>query len=356
MKRMLRWISPLVAVLLIAGCAPKQPPIFQLIELEQKGKYDEVIQLAEKLTAQNPDDTQAFRFLVRAARAKGELEKYREKYQRLAEANPDTAGYHFVLGYIDTQLEDFDAAISELRKAIELKPDIEYAHYVLGWIYINSGYPGRDPEKGLAEWEKEEQLNPKSLGALQVYNDRASYYLRIGDGDAAEKDYEKITLYAFAPGDISGARKFISQIRALRDELAKLEADVKEHPDDADLRTKLGVLQYKNGRVKDAIETWQKAVELDPDNAELRNDLGKALLEDERYSEAAEHLRKAVELDSKMATAYYNLAVAEELLGKAKMALEHYKKYVELNPMAPRLDEVKQKIATLEAQTGAKGG
>jgi tetratricopeptide (TPR) repeat protein len=356
MKRTLRWISSLIAVLLIAGCAPKQPPIFQLSELEQQGKYDEAIQLAEKLTAENPDDSQAFRFLVRAARAKGELEKYREKYQRLTEANPDTAGYHFVLGYIYTQLEDFDTAISELRKAIEVKPDIEYAHYVLGWIYINSGYAGADAEKGLVEWEKEEQLDPKSLGALQVYNDRATYYLLIGNGDAAEKDYEKITLYAFAPGDISGARKFVSQIRMLRDELARLEADVKDNPDDAGLRAKLGVLQYKNGRVKDAIETWQKAVELDPDNAELRNDLGKALLEDERYSDAAEHLRKAIGLDSKMVAAHYNLAVAEELLGQPKIALEHYKKYVELNPMAPKLDEVKQKIATLEAQAGAEGG
>ncbi|MBI5116736.1 tetratricopeptide repeat protein [Candidatus Poribacteria bacterium] len=349
-----KWVSLVVCLVLLAGCASKEPPIYKLISLYQQQKYDEAIALAEKLTAKNPDDSQAYRFLVRSALAKNELEKYQQKYRERIQQKPGVAGYHFALGYVETQLKNIDAAIAELQKALEINPNIEYAHYVLGWIHINTEHPGADPEKGLAEWAKEEQLNPKSLGALQVYADRANYYLRAGNADAAEKDYEKITLHAFAQADITGAQNVISRIQELRDELAKAEAEVKNDPKNPESHFKLGMLQYNNGRLKDAIETWLKTVDLDPDNAELRNYLGKALLEDKQYGDAAKQLQEAVKLDSKMVMAYYNLAVAEDFFGQPKKALEHYKKYIELNPAAPKLDAIKERIATLEQEAAPK--
>jgi tetratricopeptide (TPR) repeat protein len=354
MRLAAKWISVVVCLLLLAGCASKEPPIYKLISLYQQKNYDDAIALAEKLTAKNPDDSQAYRFLVRSALAKNDLEKYQQKYRELTQQKPDVAGYHFALGYVETQLKNIDAAIAELQKALEVNPNIEYAHYVLGWIYLNADYAGADSEKGLDEWAKEELLNPKSLGALQVYADRANYYLRAGNADAAEKDYEKITLHAFAQKDITGAQNVISRIQELRDELAKAEAEAKNNPDNAEACFKLGTLQYKNGRLKDAIETWLKTAKLDPDNAELRNYLGKALLENKQYGDAAKHLQEAVKLDSKMVTAYYNLGVAEDLSGEPQKALDHYKKYIELNPTAPKLDAIKQRIATIEQEAAPK--
>lgn len=356
MKCFRGWIPLLIAVSIIAGCAEKQPPVFELIRLTQDEKYDEVIVLAEKVISENPNDSQAHRFLVRAALEKGEIEKYAQKYQELVQAHPTTPGYHFGLGYTYTQMKEYDAALKELQKAIELDPNIEYAHYVIGWIHLNSEYADANPAEGLASWNKEEQLDPKSLGALQVYADRANYYLRMGDADSAEKDFEKITLYAFAPADITGARDRIAEIRALRDELARRQADVQDNPDDVDARYKLGVVQYKSGKVDEAIVTWRKAVEMKPENTTVRNSLGKALLEQERFQEASEQFRKVVELDPQSDAACYNLAVAEEFLGNIDNALEYYKKYIDLNPASSKLEEVKQRIATLEGEKAVPQG
>lgn len=354
MRLCLKILTGFVCVLLLLGCSKKEPPLFQLIQFVQEEKYDEAIALGEKLTAENPDNTQAHRFILKSALAKNDAENYRKKYEELIQADPGVAGYHFGLGYIYTQMEQMDAALEEYQKAIELNPDIEYVHYMIGWIYSNPTYPGADIEKALAEWEKEEQLNPRSLGALQVYANRADFYLRMGDPDGAIKDYEKVAMYGFARDDIKDARELITRIRALRDELARLEAAVRNEPEDVNNLFELGKMQYKNSMFENAIETWTKAVELDPENAELRNYLGKVLLEYDRHEEAAKQLRKAIELDSTLTMPYYNLAVAEELLGRTDAAIEYYTKYIELNPMTSKLELVKQRIAELEEKTEAK--
>ncbi len=353
MKHGLKWTVLFIGILLAVGCAKSDPPIFQVIRLMQEGNHGEAMELAEKLIAKDPDNSQAHRFLIRSAMARNEGEKYRGKYQELVKANPNVAGYHLGLGYVQVQLGEMDAALEELRKAIEVNPDIEYAHFTIGWIHFNSNRAEPDAEKALAEWEKEELLNPRSLGALQVYADRADYYLRTGDPDSAIKDYEKVAMYGFARNDIKDARELIARIRKLRDDLARLEAEVKDNPDDPKIRFELGKIQYNNSMIKEAVGTWLEAAEMDPDNPELRNYLGKSLLEDGRHEEAAEHLRKAVELDPTLTTSYYNLAVAEEYMGKIEPAIEHYAKYIELNPMAPKLQDARQRIAKLKEQEKA---
>ena len=343
----------LVCLVFFIGCSPKQPPIFQLIKLNQEHQYDEAIALAEKLIAENPDNTQAYRFLLQAAEATGKTDEYRTRFSQLVQSNPGVAGYHFALGYANTAKGgNLETAFENFQTAIKLNPRIEFAHYMLGWVLMNPAFPGADPTKALAEWKKEEELDPQSLGALQVYTDRAAYYLRQGDAENAEKDYEKITMYGFAEGDIESAREIIDRIRKLRDSLAQLESFAKEHPDDPEAWLQLGILQYKNSMRKDAIQSWQKGIELDPKHVDMRVYLGKALIEEGRYEEAAEDLQKAVELQPNAPTPYFNLAVAEEYLGKKGLAIEHYKKYIALDPMAPQLDEVKQRIATLEGNMG----
>jgi len=354
MRLFLKPIFTLICILLLAGCSQKEPPIFELIRLTQEAKHDEVTALGEKLISENPDNTQAHRFLIKSAFAKGEGEKCGKKYEELAQANPDVAGYRFALGYSLSQTADLDDAMVQLQKAVELNPNLEYAHYIIGWIYFNADYSGKDAEKALAEWDKEEQLNPRSLGALQVYADRADYYLRVGDPNNAIRDYEKVAMYGFARDDIKDARELISRIRALRDELARLEVEARNNPDDAGILFELGRMQYQNAMLDEAIESWSKACELDPENAELRNYMGKGLLESGRHAEATEQLRKVVELDPTLATAYYNLAVAEDFLGRAAEAAEHYAKYLELNPMAPKANEVKQRIGELQGEPARK--
>ena len=354
MKHGFKALALVACATLLFGCSRQEPPIFKLIQLMQEGKSAEAIALGEKLTKENPDNTQAHRFLLRSAFEKNEGGKYRKTYEDLARANPRVAGYHFGLGYILTWLDEMEPAMEEFHKALELNPDLEYTHYMIGWLYFNPRFSGRNREKALAEWKKEEQLNPKSLGALQVYADRAEYYVKAGDPDNAIKDYEKIATNGFARDDIKDAREWITRLRALKDELARLEAEFRANPDEPGVIIELGKIQYNNSMFDEAVKTWTKAVEVYPENAELRNYLGKVLLERGRPDEAAKQLQKAIELDPTNAMVYYNLAAAEDILEETAAAMAHYEKYLELNPMTTRLDEVKQRIAELGEKADAK--
>ena len=78
----------LVSAVLFSGCSAKESPVFKLISLIQQEKNDEAIALAEKLTEKSPDNTQAHRFLLTAAVAKNEGDRYKKKYAELAKAEP----------------------------------------------------------------------------------------------------------------------------------------------------------------------------------------------------------------------------------------------------------------------------
>jgi tetratricopeptide (TPR) repeat protein len=189
---------------------------------------------------------------------------------------------------------------------------------------------------------------------MQVYADRAEYYVTAGDPDNAIRDYEKVATNGFARDDIKDARDRITGLRAVKDELARLEAEARANPGESSLIIEMGKMQYGNAMFDEAVDTWTAAVEIDPENAELRNYLGKVILERGRPEEAAKHLQKAIELDPTHAMAYYNLAVAEDILGKSADAKESYEKYLELNPMTTRLDAIKQRISELAETAGAK--
>ena len=130
MRLSMRWVGVFVCFLLLAGCGEKEPEIFKLVQLFQEEKYDEAIALAEKLAEANPDDSQAYRFLIKSAFAKGEQEKYKARYQELVQKKPEVAGYHFALGYLHSQSRDYDAAVPYLREAHALEPlALEPAHH-----------------------------------------------------------------------------------------------------------------------------------------------------------------------------------------------------------------------------------
>ena len=110
------------------------------------------------------------------------------------------------------------------------------------------------------------------------------------------------------------------------------------------------------GNRKDAIASFEKAVDLNPKNSYARNNLGLALIYDKRFEEAVDMLEQAVELEPVEAYMWNNLGMAYEQLDRLEEAREAYGKAVEMDSdrardSLARLMGVKSVIRTAKVDT-----
>ena len=93
----------------------------------------------------------------------------------------------------------------------------------------------------------------------------------------------------------------------------------------------LGRAQLLAGKRKDAIASFEKAVELNPQSSYARNNLGLALIYEKRFEEAADSLEQAVELEPVEGYMWNNLGMAYEQLDWLEEARDAYDKAVAMD-------------------------
>jgi tetratricopeptide (TPR) repeat protein len=113
-----------------------------------------------------------------------------------------------------------------------------------------------------------------------------------------------------------------------------LEEAIRLKPDYSDAHNYLGFIYFRDGKVEQAIDSYQKALEnllyMNPQDAQLN--LGVAYLSRKEYHKAAAHLLEAIRLVPDFAAAYNNLGKAYEGLKQYRKARHAYEQAVEYNP------------------------
>jgi Flp pilus assembly protein TadD len=116
-----------------------------------------------------------------------------------------------------------------------------------------------------------------------------------------------------------------------------------------------GRAELRVGKRKDAIASFEKAVELNPKNGFARNNLGLALIYDKQYEKAVDSLEEAVELEPVTAYMWNNLGMAYEQLDRLEEARDAYAKAVTMESehardSLARLKGVESVIRTAKAE------
>ncbi len=112
--------------------------------------------------------------------------------------------------------------------------------------------------------------------------------------------------------------------RALK--LARLAT--KKAPNRSAAFNTLGRAQLKAGARKDAIASFEKAVELNPSSSYAQNNLGLALIYDGKYEDAVDALEEATQLEPVEPYMWNNLGMAYEHLDRLDDARDAYKQAV----------------------------
>jgi tetratricopeptide (TPR) repeat protein len=97
-------------------------------------------------------------------------------------------------------------------------------------------------------------------------------------------------------------------------------------------QSNLGHVLTTQGRLDEAIEHSQKAIEISPDYAVGHVNLAAALAGQGRTADAIEHFQRAIEIDPNQAEAHYDLGCIFARQGKLDEAIEQYQKAIEIIP------------------------
>ncbi len=107
---------------------------------------------------------------------------------------------------------------------------------------------------------------------------------------------------------------------------------IRKSPDGKLPRSRLGGVFFNKGRIDEAIEQYQVAVQLDPDSAISHYNLGLAFSSKGQIDKAIDRYAAALQLDPDFADAHSGLATAYFKKGEFDKAIEHYEAALRLDP------------------------
>jgi len=163
------------------------------------------------------------------------------------------------------------------------------------------------------------------------------------------------------PVDALGAARKLLDDKQYDKALKLAGIAVKRMPKRSGTWNTLGRVQLQMGKRKEAIASFEKAVDLNPKNSYARNNLGLALIYDKRFEEAIDTLEQAVELEPVEAYMWNNLGMAYEQLDRLDDARVAYGNAVEMESdpardSLERLKGVKSVMRTAKVDTEGKDG
>src|SRR5262249_29220621 len=97
-----------------------------------------------------------------------------------------------------------------------------------------------------------------------------------------------------------------------------------------------GMALSASGRLEEARERFQKAIETDPSSPNGYNQLGLLYLEQQKWDEAIENFSQAIRVSPQWSNYYYNLSRAFSGAGKSKEATDARKKMNEIYKSHPK--------------------
>ena len=94
----------------------------------------------------------------------------------------------------------------------------------------------------------------------------------------------------------------------------------------------LGLVLAAQGKLEEAIEHYEQALQIKPNYAYAHNNLGNALARQGKLTEAIQHYERALQIKPDYAKAYNNLGNALARQGKLTEAIQHYERALQIKP------------------------
>jgi tetratricopeptide (TPR) repeat protein len=324
-----------------ARLAPQRPDVQRQLALAtgDLGALDDSAAAWDRYLKLQPNDDVARRERGLIAFQMGKFEQGVAELRWFVARHPDDAVGHFELGAAENK-DDPAQALSEFDRAVALNANFAAAHSARGGLYYQMG----NPKAAVVDLEAAASLRPDNaidldrLGQTYLALDRTADAVRVlrkaaalspddsktqlhlarALADAGQEAESKAAMDRFrqlgpavnraVPGGLVDYLSLSPEQRRA-DYLARVERQVRQHPDDAQANVNYLRLLLEEGAADRSAETARKIAGLKPPAATLA-DAGRALLEARQYGPARELLEQAakttpsadLELDLAIAT------------------------------------------------------
>ncbi len=138
----------------------------------------------------------------------------------------------------------------------------------------------------------------------------------------------------------------------LQEAIEQYEHALQIDPDDADAHECLGNAFMQLGKLPEAIGHQEQALRIKPDHAEGHNNLGVTLERAGKTGEAIQHFEQALRIKPDYAEAHYDLAMTLARTGRVEEAIAHFEQALRINP---DFADVHYYLGVTLAQTGKTG-
>ncbi|MCA9603613.1 MAG: tetratricopeptide repeat protein [Polyangiales bacterium] len=277
----------------------------------------------------NPSAQDSYRDGLDAAAA-GKYDEARREFEDALKEDANAYEAAFNLGVISDRQGNETRALEYYKRALRIQPDYERAANGIVTIYIRRGRVA----DAVAFIEPLAKYWQRNLYLQSVYAETLVQANKVDQAiDAARAALHRDE--RFVPAMIAIIKASLKQGRK---ELAStvLDQALSVNPNDAELQYMKGqMLLEEDGRLKDALDRFKRAVQLRPDFVEARTALGRQLLIGANYGEALTHLQAAALLSPQLVEVHLNLADAYRANKQWQKAKAAFDKALEMKSPLP---------------------
>lgn len=231
-----------------------------------------------------------------------------------------------LLGMIEHQRGNNDAAVEMIQQAIASSPDEAAYHSNLGTIFQAQG----KLNDAAACIERALQLKPEWAEVHSNLGNVLQTQMKLEEAAACQE-----RALALKP-DFAEAFSNLGNIRQAQGHVEKAVACYRRalalKPGYADAHNNLGNALATLGKTVEAVAHYERALTLRPDWPQAHNNLGNALASVDRIGEATAHYHRALALKPDYASAHHNLGNILKEQGRFEDALAHYGRAISLRP------------------------
>jgi protein O-mannosyl-transferase len=262
------------------------------------------------------------------------------EYQHALALKPDIYAAYSNIAAIYLDQGEFDKGEEMLQKVTMLAPNFTEGFINLGVLYIRR----QQPDKALSALNRALEINPESFAA----------HFNKGEALTQKRDF-KLALESYKEAihlrpDLPSFRLTLGVAYSNADELDMAEKEFVEltnTPVGPEAYRNLGVLYSREGKMNEAVQSFQQATQLKPVFPDAYHDLGVIYVQKQMPDAAIEQFRMTLKQQPDHGPATLNLAMALQMKGDVPGAKQTLQDYLQRYGNSGYASQIRQRLASL---------